>query len=252
METTIVLPDIQHPFEDKLMLKKLIAVVKHAQPSNVIQIGDGIDFKEVSRWTKGTAEEYKPTLQKNIDGFAAILSEIRDAAPRARIKWLRGNHDERLEQFVKQYASPLGTLRNLETSALFGLEEKRVDYVRGPIRVGTNLIALHGHECGGYSSTPSAWDAKFTKRYGSHNSFVFGHTHQPFLISRAIGFGGSASPRFTMNAGSIMDPRQVDYVKDGSVSWTMSFGVIHDDGKRVYPELILATDRGFFYNGTKW
>jgi len=115
-----------------------------------------------------------------------------------------------------------------------------------------HTYAIHGHESAGYSSTLSAWDLKFIKRYGSDKNFVFGHTHQPGILSRAFGFGGKVSPRFTCNVGSIMDPVQATYVKDGAVSWVQSFALLRDDGKRVYPELILATDRGFYLNGKKY
>jgi hypothetical protein len=55
-----------------------------------------------------------------------------------------------------------------------------------------------------------------------------------------------------MNSGSIMDPTEAKYVKDGSVSWTMSFAVLRDDGKRVWPELITANNRQFWFQGEKF
>jgi len=81
---------------------------------------------------------------------------------------------------------------------------------------------------------------------------VFDHTHQPYLLTRAYGFDGKVSPRFTMNVGSIMDPTHAKYVKDGAVSWVMSFALLRDDGKRVYPDLITMVDRGFYFNGSKY
>lgn len=253
MRTTLILPDIQYPYHDALMLKKLVSVAADIQPDAILQIGDGIDFPQVSQWSKGNAGEYTADLQNHVDGFRKdVLVPLREAAPFADITWLEGNHDLRIRDFIKRYAAPLGVLRALELPSLFELEALDIKYKRGPLRVATNVLAIHGHESGGYSATPSAWNTKFSNRYGSNHSFVFGHTHQPSLISRAFGYDGKVSPRFTMNVGSIMDPVKASYVKDGSVSWTMSFGVIHDDGKRVYPELILATDRGFIFNGKKW
>lgn len=234
------------------MMSKVIKVIKDIQPDTVLQIGDGIDFPQVSRWTKGTAGEYAPTLQKHIDGFKGLLGEIREAAPEARLIWLEGNHDLRLQEFIRSYAAPLTTLRALEIEHLFGLEELRCEYLKGPLHIGTNTYAVHGHESGGYSATASAWELKFIKRYGSDKSIIFGHTHQPFLLTRGFGMNGKINPRFTMNVGSVMDPTHAHYVKDGAVPWTMSFGVIRDDGKRIYPELVTATDRGFYFNGTKW
>lgn len=251
-KTTVIIPDVQHPYEDKLMMSKILEVIKDVQPDAIFQIGDGIDFPQVSRWSVGTAGQYAPTLQKHIDGYVALLRQLRDAAPQANIKWLAGNHDERLTDFVQKYGAPLRTLRALEVSSLFELKDLSIDYVRGPVRIGTNTYAVHGHESGGYCATPSAWDAKFTKRYGSSQNYVFGHTHQPFLSTRATGFDGRVTPWFTMNVGSIMDPTAAHYVKDGAVSWVMSFALLRDDGKRVWPELITANNRQFWLNGKKY
>lgn len=249
----MVIPDIQYPYHDAHVLQKLIRVVREHQPDQIIQIGDGIDFPQVSRWSKGTAGEYADTLQEHIEGYRGdVLVELRSAAPDARITWLEGNHDLRLREFVRKYAAPLTNLRALKIESLFELEDLDIGYVRGPLRVATNTLAVHGHESGGYCASASAWDAKFTKRYGSDRNFIFGHTHQPFLITRSYGYGGKVTPRFTMNAGSIMDPVAATYVKDGAVNWTMSFGWLTDDGKRVYPELVTMVDRGFIFRGEKW
>lgn len=252
VKTTVVLPDIQYPFHDELMLSKIIKVIKEVQPAAIFQIGDGIDFPTVSRWSKGTASEYAPVLQEHIDGFVNhVLKPLREVAPDSEITWLEGNHDLRLREFVNQYAAPLSTLRALTTQNLFGLDAMDITYVRGPVRVATNTYAVHGHESAGYSGTPQAWDNKFVKRYGSDKNIIFGHTHQPYLLTRAYGFDGKVTPRFSMNVGSIMDPTHAKYVKDGAVSWTMSFALLHDDGKRTYPELVLADNRQFWFNGEK-
>lgn len=251
-KVTVILPDIQYPDHDALAMSKIIKVIKDVQPNHILQIGDAIDFPQVSRWNVGKAGAYAPTLQKHIDGFKGLLTEIREAAPKAKITWLEGNHDLRIKDFVSSYAPALGTLRALEIENLFDLSQLGVKYVKGPLNVGTNTYAVHGHESSGYASSPSAWDLKFLKRYGSDKSFVFGHTHQPFLSTRAFGYEGKVSPRFTMNVGSIMDPVKASYIKDGAVSWVMSFALLRDDGKRVYPELVTMVDRGFWFNGQKY
>jgi predicted phosphodiesterase len=251
-KVTVILPDIQYPYHDALAMSKIIKVIKDIKPDHILQIGDAIDFPQVSRWNVGKAGAYAPTLQKHIDGFKGLLTEIREAAPKARMTWLEGNHDLRIKDFISSYAPALGTLRALEIENLFSLSELGVKYVKGPLHVGTNTYAMHGHESGGYAASPNAWDLKFLKRYGSDKSFVFGHTHQPFLMTRAFGYEGKVSPRFTMNVGSVMDPVQATYVKDGAVNWVMSFALLRDDGKRVYPELVTMVDRGFWFNGQKY
>jgi len=251
-KTTIVIPDIQAPYHDALAWRKILNVIEDVQPDAVFQIGDGIDFPQVSRWTKGTAGEYAPTLQKHIEDYTGMLREIRERALLASITWLDGNHDSRLKDFITQYAAPLTTLDALSFENLFSLRELGVEYVKGPVRVATNTYAVHGHESGGYAAQPQAWDLKFMRRYGSEKNIIFGHTHQPYLTTRAFGFDGKVTPRFTMNVGSIMNPEHAKYVKDGAVSWTMSFGVLRDDGKRTYPELVTMNDRKFFFNGKRY
>lgn len=252
MRTTLILPDIQYPYHDALMLKKLISVASDIQPDAILQIGDAIDFPQVSRWNKGTAGEFTNDLQDHIDGWRKTLEDVRKACPEAEITWLEGNHDLRIQDFLKKYAAPVSSLDVLKMESLFGLDELSIKYARGITRIGTNVYGAHGHESGGYAASPSAWDLKFTKRYGSDKSFIFGHTHQPFIIHRAFGYEGKVSPRFTMNVGSIMDPVAASYVKDGAVSWVMSFALLRDDGKRVWPELITATDRKFYVNGERY
>lgn len=251
--STIIIPDVQYPYHDQVVLDKILKVVRTYQPDQVVQIGDGVDFPTVSQWSKGTAGEYADTLQDHIDGYRRdVLVPIREAVPDAKITWLEGNHDLRLKGFVRKYAAPLTNLRALEVESLFRLDDLGVRYERGPFRIATNTLAVHGHESGGYCASASAWDTKFSKRYGSDKNFVFGHTHQPFLITRAFGYSGKVSPRFTLNAGSIMDPVRATYVKDGSVSWQPSFAWLEDDGKRVWPELATMVDRLFYFKGDRY
>lgn len=251
--TTLIVPDIQHPYHDHVVLAKLIEVVRKHQPDQIVQIGDGIDFPTVSQWSKGTAGEYADTLQEHIDGYRSdVLEPVREAAPNALFRWVEGNHDLRVKDFVKKYAAPLRPLRALEMPSLFGLDDLAIDYLRGPVRIATNTLAIHGHESGGYCASASAWDTKFAKRYGSEHNVIFGHTHQPFLITGARGFSGNVKPRFTMNVGSIMDPNNATYVRDGAVNWTMSFGWLEDNGKEIWPELITMNRRQFWFKGDKY
>lgn len=235
------------------MLRKILNVISDLQPDKIVSIGDAIDFPQVSRWSKGTAEEYAPTLQAHISGFRNdVLVATRDAAPAADILWVEGNHDLRIKDYVRRYAAPLAALDGLKMESLFSLDELSIKYVRGPVRIATNTLAVHGHECGSYSSFPQAWDKKFMDRYGSQSNVVFGHTHQPFLTTRAFGHSAKVSPRWVMNVGSIMNPEDAHYVKDGSVSWVQSFGVIRDDGKRTFPELVTANQGHFYFEGKRY
>jgi predicted phosphodiesterase len=241
------------PLHDDVALKKFVNVVADMQPDAIVSIGDLVDFRSISRWSVGTALAYAPVLQSDIDATVSqVLSPLREAAPAADFTWIAGNHCERLEDYIEKYAYQLKSLRAVSMESLFSLDELNVKYIKGPHRIATNTYAIHGHESGGYSATLSAWDTKFAKRYGSDKSFVFGHTHSPGMVTRAYGFKGKVTPRFTLNAGSLMDPVQATYVKDGAVSWQPSFALLRDDGKRVWPELVTMVDRLFYVSGKRY
>lgn len=254
----MVVPDIQYPYHSESMLEKLLMVVEDLQPDRVIQIGDGPDLKEVSRWSVGTADMYKPTLGANVLGYRReVLVPLRKAAGNVcQIDWLEGNHDKRIMDFVRQYGWPLSTLKNwddeavtLDMNSMFGLVNLGINYVKGPKDLGNDALMLHGHELDGYASTPTAWETKFSKRFGAHKSVIFGHTHQPFLLTRGIGYGGDILNSFVMNVGSIMDFKKVDYVASGSFNWTHSFGVLRTEGDITLPELVTARNGRFFFDG---
>jgi len=257
MKMTLLMPDIQYPYQDSAMLGKLMDFTSDYQPEQIVLIGDGPDFKEVSRWSKGTAEEYKETLGDNIIGFRRdVLSPLRDVSPSSKIIWVEGNHCKRIKDFTRQYGYPLQFIKNwsdgqqtLGMDSLFGLDPLRVEYVKGPIEIGPNTIAIHGHEPGGYAASPAAWDLKFLRRYGSSWNVVFGHTHQPFINTTGFGFNGVIQSRFVMNVGSIMRPDAADYVTDRSVSWTHSFGILYEEDGNVHPELVTAHNGSFAYSG---
>lgn len=251
--TTLIVPDVQMPYDDGLVLKKIVRVAKDIQPDQIVQIGDLVDQPQASRWNKATAGEYVDTLQSHIqDVKDRFFTPMREAAPKAKFLWVSGNHDERIHDYVTKYAYALRSLKALSLESLFDLDAYGVQYVKGPVHVAPNTMALHGHECGGYSATLSAWDAKFARRYGSDQNYIFGHTHQPGITGRAYGYSGKVKDRWTMNVGSVMDPVAATYVKDGAVSWVQSFALLRDDGKRVWPELTLMSDRGFWLNGKKY
>lgn len=247
MTTTLILSDIQYPYHSPLMLTKILRVIEDVKPDAILFIGDAIDLPQPSQWNKGNPGEYTGTLQKHISGFVKdVLQPVRAAALYASISWLEGNHDLRIQSYLTKYAPALAPLHALSMESLFGLDALDVEYVKGPIRVGTNTLAIHGHEPGGYSAQPQAWDLKFLRRYGAEKNVIFGHTHQPFITTAAYGHSGKVKPRWIMNVGSIMNPEEAHYMKDGSVSWTQSFAILRDDGKRCFPELVVA-NQGFFY-----
>jgi len=248
MRTTLVVSDIQHPYEDKQMVSKVLAVASDMQPDQIVFVGDVIDFTEVGRWTKAKAGEYEPTLQRNLDGTRDILSAFRDAAPAAVIRYSRANHEDRLEKYIADYAPALRTLRDVRIESLLRLDSLGISYERRIFEACPGVLICHGDEVA-YSVVPGKLGLGLVARFG--RSVVHGHSHRPNLSTVAVGHGGRLKSLFAMDVGSLMDFKQVSYIPSGHMNWTHGFGILREDGRTVVPELVLAQNRKFYVDG-RW
>ena len=249
-ERILVYPDLQAPFHDRNFLKKLNRVAASWQPTKVCIIGDLCDSPEVGRWTKASAGEYAPTLQTGLDAAYAALKSIREAAPKAAITWKLGNHDERLEKYINDYAPALRSLRSSDIGYQLRCAELGVRLERSPFLLAPGVLAVHGHERA-YSSVSGRYEMERIKQYGL--SVVAGHTHTPTLVTYAQGHGFKQKHFFGMNVGHGMDVKKVSYTKDGMLGWTQAFGALEVSSRgTVHPTLTLAPGGKFVFAGEEF
>jgi predicted phosphodiesterase len=245
----MIVPDLQVPYHSVSFVKKLIQVAKDWQPDTICFIGDVLDFPEVSRWTKSGRGEFEPTLQASLDKGITILGQFRLAAPKADIRYKMGNHDERLEKYINDYAPALRSLRTSDIGYQLGLDQLEIKIERDPFLLAPDVLAVHGHERA-YSSVLGRYEGERIKQYGL--SVVSGHTHTPVLITTATGFGLKQKHRFGMNVGHGMDPKKCGYTKDGYLNWCQGFGVIEVVNGVSYPTLVTAPAGHFMFMGEKY
>lgn len=246
-QKTFVVPDLQVPYHDNRFIAKLLRAIDISKPDVVCLIGDVMDFPEVSRWTKAKSGEYEATLQASLDKGHRILSDIRAAAPKADIHYKVGNHDERLEKYIGDYAPAVRSLRSNDLGYQLGLAGLGIELQRSPFVLAPGVLAVHGHEQA-YSSVPGRYEMERVKQYGM--SVVAGHTHTPVLVTYAQGFGHKQRHFWGMNVGHGMDVKKVGYTKDGSVRWTQAFGIIETDRHNTsHPRLITAPQGRVYFAG---
>lgn len=246
---TLVLPDLQIPYQNAAYVKRLLRVTRAYRPDQIVLIGDVVDLPEVSRWTKHKHGEFQATLQASLDDTHEVLSAFREAAPKAAIHFKTGNHDERLEKYIDEYAPALRSLRSSDLAVQLRLDELGITLQRKPFLLAPDVLAVHGHERA-YSSVPGKYELERVRQYGV--SVVAGHTHRPVLVTTAVGIGDSRRHLWGMNVGHAMDMSKVWYTGDGYMDWCHGFGVIstNDDGVST-PRLILAPNGRFEFAG-KW
>lgn len=188
----MALPDMQigyywnngelFPTHDEAALAIVMQQIREFQPDVIVWHGDNADFPELGRFRVTPA--FVQTTQATIDRCTELGFEVRDAAPAADNKWLAGNHEERLVNYIIDNArAAFGLKRGREGEGwpvlsmphLCRFGESGIDFLPGyPANryfVNDGLQAIHGNKTGPHGTVAAKYLTK-TKR-----STMFGHIH---------------------------------------------------------------------------
>jgi predicted phosphodiesterase len=247
----LLVPDIQVPYHDKRLVATFTEFIRRYKPDELHQVGDLVDMPQPSRWSKGLAGEYEPTLQRDLDTTVALLADWRQALGKGKPLVVKtGNHDERLESYVARYAPALSSLGALRLDALLHTEELGVRLERRPYQIAPGWVLAHGHESG-LRSTPGLTALALAKKFGC--SVVCGHTHRAAIVPSTTGVGGRTTTIYGLEIGNFMQMSKAGYLTAGSADWQSAFAILHVDGTKVHPQLIfVAKDGSFVVDGTTY
>jgi predicted phosphodiesterase len=133
--------DEHHPYQDEHARSVALQIVREFKPEQIIVGSDGVDFYNLSRFDKNP-DRIKEGLQKEIDSWKRGVKEWKCASPRAKLRWIRGNHEDRLRQYMWQHPE-LYTVTALKLENLLGLPELGITD-NGEEIVYNNLVVRHG------------------------------------------------------------------------------------------------------------
>jgi predicted phosphodiesterase len=238
---TLILPDVHLPYEDKHAIDSVLDLVAEEQPERIIQIGDLLDMKAPSRWTKGKAEEYIHSVRDEAEAGEKFWRSLREASDKAEILWLYGNHEARLRDYTVTYAPALATIVP-SAAELMKTKDYRVTVVnRQPYELAPGVAAIHGK----LLASQAGMSAR--KEMLRHNkSIVQGHSHRLGII-----YETTDRTRFALEAGWLGDISAATYLDfPGLANWQAGFGYLYSDGDRVTPGVVPVHDKGrFVFNG---
>jgi hypothetical protein len=180
----IVEGDHQAPYFDPELDAAATAMHADLQPDEQVFLGDGLDLPTASRHADHPAAQASP--QECIDAYYAILRRRREAAPGARARKLKGNHDWRLESYLLDHAAKFYGLRPADSDVpalslqnLLALDALGVELVEDPrgwdhgevelVEGQRGLVVRHGWLTGANTAGRS-----LAKR---GRSLLVGHTH---------------------------------------------------------------------------
>lgn len=112
LRTALVIPDVHRPFHSRKAYSLMLEVASYVNPEEIVLLGDYADFYSVSRHLRDPRLPHM--LHEELISVNEGLDELDRLFPRARKIFLEGNHEVRLETYLKNQAP-----------ALFGVTEVR-------------------------------------------------------------------------------------------------------------------------------
>ena len=195
----VVIPDTHGAKADKTALAAVLADVKTIDPQEIILLGDHVDCGGflAQHLVMGYVAETAYSYEEDLEHGNAFLDSLRFSAPHAKIEYIEGNHERRVETWcvtqTLRHSKDAERLRQLYAPEFrLNLAERGIPYYRqgcfydglsipGTIKRG-KCFFFHG-----ISTSKNAVTATLDKIGGN---CVFGHTHRgQSEIVRRVGIG---------------------------------------------------------------
>lgn len=188
---TLVAGDAQIPFHDEKAFDRFQTAVVATQPDNIVFVGDMVDLPSMSRWSQRS--EWVGGTQAAIDKYHSFLAQTRANAPDAAISVVHGNHEQRMDDYVRKNAAEVLGLKRANAGNELAvltlqylvryddLDINSIDgYPNGTLWLEDNLKATHGTNVAKGGSNA----AKYLRE--ERESTLYGHTHRQELAYRTF------------------------------------------------------------------
>lgn len=228
LKTALVIPDMHIPYQDKTAFELMLKIANSIQIDQIVQVGDFIDAYPISKYVKNPQKSTGFDLQNEFDEAELVIQRLVKLAP---LKILKGNHEERLEKYLKEKAPGLYGLKDLKIKKLLKCAEYNIDYLDSTY-LG-NLFVFHG-DLWTKSGSPHAGQTAMRNVDRSGLNVMHGHIHR--LGSYYVTKKGYELKGFEIGC---MCQTDVEYCH--SPNWQIGFSLVHyrDCGdKAFYVELI--------------
>ena len=239
-QRVVVLSDLQIPYHDEASVKRTIQFIKWYQPTQLWCVGDELDAPEPSRWNKGLAGEYAPTLQDSIDQTYDVMAKFRAALGKDKPFIIqRSNHTDRIQTYIRKYAPAFTSLESLKIEELLGYSSLNIQYLHKFKELLPGWVMAHGDE-GRSVQVPGSTAMSLAKKLG--RSVVCGHTHKLGLQHETTGLYGKTDTLYGLEVGHLMDMKQASYLTTGIANWHQGIGILVEDNRKVTPYAVPIID----------
>ena len=153
LNSGLIFSDTHFPYHDVNAINAMIDyTVGHRKINFILINGDGIDFYQCSRFNKDPRNR---SVSNEIWMFIEFLNILKSTFEGVKIYFKLGNHDERLEKYLRVKAPELMDMNEFKLDEILkirGMDDITV-IERQIVYIG-RLPFLHGHEMYGGASSP--------------------------------------------------------------------------------------------------
>ena len=247
-DTIVVVPDLHLPYEDRRLVRSFIRFIGEFNPSEVVMIGDVMDYPQPSRWSKDTAAEFQGSVFEDSDVARARLLEPLRAVYDGPVGVIEGNHDERPRVYLARYAPALAESNAFNIDNLLRFRDFGVTWLPDFYDFHEGWTICHGHRGGIRLQTVAGATAlNAVRRF--NKSVIMGHTHRLGSIGFTHGYNGDADVMWGVEVGHMLDMKLQTYLKGATMNWQQGFAIIRIDQGHVSTEIISVSANKFIVDG---
>jgi len=224
----VIIPDSHGQSIARQAMQLFLHDLKELDPEEIVMLGDHVDCSGLFTTHKRSyQQEMEYSYLRDIEYAKVFLDAIQECAPRARIHYLEGNHELRVEKWAANTfdnAEDAGYLLSaFSPEVLLELKDREISYYRmaekydnisipGTIQLG-KCFFTHGICANKYAT------AKHLERFGAN--VVHGHTHRMQAHTTrlvAVGEIGAWCP-------GTLSELQPMYMHTNPSEWSNDYGV---------------------------
>jgi predicted phosphodiesterase len=237
-ERAVVVSDLHVPYHDPVAVELVFDFLRWFTPDTLFINGDLLDFYALSRFSKDP--ERALSLQEELDQGQGLLERFRATLPKARLVFLEGNHEARLQRYLWDHPE-VSKLKSLQMPALLGLEDLEIEHhgYQAP-QMWRGVLIEHGSVVRKASAATAK--AMLDQR---GTSGISGHTHRLGMHYRT-----NYSETAVWAENGCLCALEPEYcIKP---DWQQGFSVLHGWENRFLLEQIPILRRRLFYHGVLW
>ena len=219
----LIISDIHCPYHDIEALTECYKYAKKQHIDSILLNGDTFDFYRLSKFMQ---DPMKVNLKEELEIGQKFLDSLQNTFKRCKIYFKVGNHEARLESYLKQKAPELFGLPFFDLSEFLHLHEHGIEVIdANTIMLYGKLPIIHGHELrmsvGGVNPSRTLYN-KFK------TSCVCSHLHRTSDHTEKTGLDKVIS---THSIGCMCDLHP-DYARINN--WNTGFGIVSKDEEGKY------------------